>query len=192
MGVSKVNYGSNVLIDLTQDTVTADKLLSGITAHGADGEIVTGSCTFDSDTKNATAKANEILATKTAYVNGIKVEGTMPNCGGVTGTISTKDGKFSIPVGYHDGSGKVSIDDTEKAKIKAENIRDGVTILGVVGEMSITEGEHPEDSKEVTPTQTQQTILPSEGYTCMREVIVKPIPYTETDNAAGGKTVTIG
>lgn len=42
MGVSKVIYGSNTLIDLTGDTVAADKLLSGYTAHGADGSLVTG------------------------------------------------------------------------------------------------------------------------------------------------------
>ena len=42
MAVSKVNYGSTTLIDLTADTVTADKLLAGYTAHGADGEAITG------------------------------------------------------------------------------------------------------------------------------------------------------
>ena len=42
MAVSKVNYGTTTLIDLTGDTVTADKLLAGYTAHGADGEAITG------------------------------------------------------------------------------------------------------------------------------------------------------
>ena len=42
MAVSKVIYGTTVLVDLTGDTVTADKLLKGATAHDAAGEPVTG------------------------------------------------------------------------------------------------------------------------------------------------------
>ena len=42
MAVNRVDYGGNTLIDLTADTVTADSLLSGFTAHGADGEPITG------------------------------------------------------------------------------------------------------------------------------------------------------
>lgn len=42
MGVSKVVYGNNTLIDLTGDTVTAADVRSGITAHGADGNAILG------------------------------------------------------------------------------------------------------------------------------------------------------
>ena len=42
MAVNRVDYGNTTLIDLTSDTVTAEKLLSGYTAHGADGEQITG------------------------------------------------------------------------------------------------------------------------------------------------------
>lgn len=42
MGVSKIVYGGNTLIDLTADTVSANKLLLGETAHGADGEPIVG------------------------------------------------------------------------------------------------------------------------------------------------------
>ena len=42
MGVSKVVFGSNTLIDLTADTITAADLMQGKTAHGADGEPITG------------------------------------------------------------------------------------------------------------------------------------------------------
>jgi hypothetical protein len=63
----------------------------------------------------------------------------MPNRGSVTGTISTISGSYSIPQGYHDGSGSVSISSTEQAKLIAENIRQGITILGVQGSMSGTE-----------------------------------------------------
>lgn len=42
MAVSKIVLGTTVLVDLTADTVAADKLLQGYTAHGADGELITG------------------------------------------------------------------------------------------------------------------------------------------------------
>lgn len=42
MGISKVVLGEEVKLDLTSDTVTAETLLEGYTAHGADGEAITG------------------------------------------------------------------------------------------------------------------------------------------------------
>lgn len=42
MGVNKVDFAGNTLIDLTSDTVTAESLLQGFTAHGADGEMIQG------------------------------------------------------------------------------------------------------------------------------------------------------
>lgn len=191
MAISKVVYGGNSLIDLTADTVVADKLLVGYKAHGADGEIINGSCTFDADTKDATATAAEILTGKTAYNKGNKVTGTMKNNGSVSGTISTKTGTYTVPQGYHDGSGKVQIDSDEQAKLTPANIREGVTILGVAGAMSPSEGEKAQ-AKTVTPSTVKQTIVPDTGYTCLSSVTVNAIPYAESDNSAGGKTVTIG
>lgn len=191
MSINKVVYGGKTLIDLTGDTVTEDKLLSGITAHGKDGELVTGVCTFDVDSNDATAAVAEILKGKTAYARGTKLVGTMPNNGAVTGKIITKDGSYAIPQGYHDGSGKVGIDATEQAKILAQNIREGVTILGVKGSMSGSEGVKAQ-AKIVIPSSVQQTILPDTGYTHLSQVTVEKIPYVESENSAGGTTVTIG
>lgn len=187
---SKVIYGGQVLIDLTGDSVTADKMLEGTTAHGKDGELVTGTCTFDVDSGDATVAEAEILSGKTAYARGSKLTGTMKNNGAVSGTISTKEGTYTVPQGYHDGSGKVQIATTEQAKIIPANIRDGITILGVEGTMSSTEGAKPQ-AKTVTPTVEAQTILPDTGYNYLSQVTVAAIPYVESDNAAGGKTVTI-
>lgn len=194
MAISKVIYAGQTLIDLTNDTVEASKLLTGTTAHGANGEAITGTCPYDADTKDATATAAEILNGKTAYKNGSKVTGTMPNNGGNNVVISQVSDleEVLIPRGYYDGGGAAIIDPTEEAKITQENIREGVTILGVTGTMSGTEGAKPQ-SKTVTPSTAQQEVLPdSPDYNYLSSVIVNPIPYSETDNAAGGKTVTIG
>ena len=191
MAVSKVIYGGTTLIDLTTDTVTADKLLTGITAHGKDGELIEGTCDFDANTQDATASASEILTGKTAYNKGAKITGTMKNNGSVKGKITTKAGKYTVPQGYHDGSGTVDIDSTEQAKLIPANIREGITILGVQGEMTGTEDARPQ-SKTVTPSTSQQTVLPDEGYNYLSQVVVNAIPYSESDNSAGGKTVTIG
>lgn len=191
MGVSKVVYGGQTLIDLTADTVLKEKILKGYTAHGADGEQLTGTCEFDSNTQDATATDDEILLGKIAYVKGTKKTGTMKNNGAVSGKITNKTGKYTVPQGYHDGSGIVEIDSTEQAKLIADNIREGITILGVLGKMSGTEGAIPQ-AKTVTPTASQQEVIPDEGYNCLSQVTVLAIPYVESDNNAGGKTVTIG
>lgn len=191
MSISKVIYGGRTLIDLTADTVVANKLLSGYTAHGADGEVIDGTCTFDADTQDATAADAEILAGKTAYVRGVKKTGIMKNNGAASIKIKAKDEVVQISQGYHDGSGTASLDDTEKAKLTPNNIREGVTLFGVLGAMSGSEGVNAQ-SKEVTSSTVDQTITPDAGYTHLAQVVVRAIPYVESDNAAGGKTVTIG
>ena len=191
MANNKVVLSSGeVLIDLTADTAEASSVLSGYTFHDKSGAAVTGTCTYDSDTSDATASVSEILSTKTAYARGAKLTGTMPNNGGVTGTISTKAGEYTVPQGYHDGSGKVSISSTEQAKIIEGNIKSGVSILGVTGTYS---GESvTAQSKSATPTFASQTILPDSGYDYLSQVDISAISVVYTPNSAGGNTVTIG
>lgn len=45
MAVNKVVYGGNTLVDLTGDTVTADKLMQGYTAHDKTGTVIIGTAT---------------------------------------------------------------------------------------------------------------------------------------------------
>lgn len=192
MAKNKVVYGGQVLVDLTDATLeqtNGDQILEGQTAYGRDGEKITGTCTYNADTSDATASASEILATKTAYVNGNKITGTMPNNGGTGGSISDLDAPYTIPAGYSDGSAEVSVDPTESAKIIPGNIKEGVEILGVTGTYT-GEGVSAQ-AKTATPYTTQQVVLPDSDYDYLSQVTVEAIYYNETANAYG-TTVTIG
>jgi len=66
MGVNKVEFGGDTLIDLTSDTVTSNNLLNGATAHSADGEPVVGNVithevldTLESDSTEDALSANK-------------------------------------------------------------------------------------------------------------------------------------
>lgn len=190
---NKIIYGNEVLIDLTQDDVTAADVASGKKFHLPSGAPSTGTNTYDADTSDATAVAAEILASKTAYKAGTKLTGTMPNRGQQTSTISTKTGSVIIQQGYHDGSGTITIDSAEQAKLIATNIREGITVLGVTGTMSGSEGVKATQAS-ITPYTTAQTITPADlgDFNSISQINVAAIAYTESDNSAGGVTITIG
>ena len=157
MAVNHVIINGETVVDLRNDTVSAGKLLKGVTAHDK---------------------------------TGVKITGTMPNNGAVSGSIATKDGQYTVPQGFHDGSGKVGIASTEKAKLIPGNIKSGVEVLGVTGSYS---GESINaQTKSVTPSFAQQVVQPDNGYDYLSTVTVAAIPVAYADNAAGGRTVTIG
>lgn len=190
--VSKIIVGTKVRLDLTNDDVTPDKLAKGIKAHDKSGAPIVGTNVNDANTSDGTAVAAEILKDKTAYVAGSKLTGTMPNNGAKHLKITDKNTPIPIPMGFHDGSGDAELDETEATKLIPGNIRQGITLLGVKGSMSGTEGAKPQ-AKTVTPTFVQQEITPdSPTYNYLSSVTVKAIPVVETDNSAGGITLTIG
>lgn len=192
--VNKVVFGNTTVMDISDTTADPTKVLASEKFYDRSGAPQTGSCTFDADTSDANATAAEILDTKTAYVNGNKLTGSMPNRGAVTLEIDDINDELQITNGYHDGSGVAKLDAAEKAKIVAGNIKKDVVILGVTGTY---EGSATPTStaKTVTPYTTSKTYLPSGESTPVdyySQVTVDAIAYTETDNAQGGKTVSIG
>lgn len=189
--VNKVILGTEVKLDLSADTVTADKLAKGVTAHDKSGAPITGTNDYDVNSQDATAAIAEILKDKTAYARGAKLTGTMPNNGAVSKEITTVAEEYTVPMGYHDGSGKVKIAATEQAKLIPANIKQGVEVLGVTGTLEPSSNVKAH-AKSVTPTFSEQIVLPDDGFDYLSQVTVAAIPYTETDNSAGGVTLTIG
>ena len=188
--VNKVVVDGVTKLNLEADTVEPSKLLSGETAHDASGAPITGTCTFDSDTSNDDLTAAEALVGKKFHARGTEFTGTMPNRGAIAEVIDDVDDVITVPAGYHDGSGTVQMDSTEKAKLIAGNIKDGVELFGVTG--TYTGEGVTAQAKEATPTFNQQVITPDQGYDYLSQVTVGAIPVTYTDNAAGGQTLTIG
>ena len=185
-----VRSSGETLVDLSGDTADAAHVLKGSTFHDKSGAPKTGTCTYDSDTSKDTVAVSEMLVGKTAHARSVKITGTMPDNGAVSGSIATKDGQYTVPQGFHDGSGKVGIASAEKAKLIPGNIKSGVEVLGVTGSYS---GESINaQTKSVTPSFTQQVVQPDDGYDYLSTVTVAAIPVAYADNAAGGRTVTIG
>lgn len=179
----------DVLIDLTQDDVKPEHVQKDIYFHDKTGARKQGTNTKTVDASNATAEAAEVLVGRTFGKGNEMQTGTMPDNSGQNIEISSLGGT-PIPKGYSDGSSVAKLSDSEIAKLVAGNIKEGVSILGVMGEFGAD--DISSQSKTVTPTFEKQVINPDEGYTFLSSVEVEAIKVDRKDNEAGGVTVTIG
>lgn len=90
------------------------------------------------DTANATARPQQVLSGTTFYADGGETAGEMQNNGDVSNQISGKQEITFIPQGYTSG-GTIQIAETEQSKIISDNIKSGVTILGISGKSSVVD-----------------------------------------------------
>lgn len=129
-------------------------IVSGITAQGvtpksnSPADIVTAVNTVATNKYNAGVTATKVGNATVAQVlsgktftnsSGVGLTGTMANKGAVTGSITTSGGTYTIPAGYHNGSGKVtgptlaSLVGTNVTLASAGNLLSEVTAYGKNG-----------------------------------------------------------
>lgn len=85
------------------------------------------------DVSSVTATAGDVLTTKTIVTStGAVVAGTMANNGTVSKSLDTTTTSYTIPAGYHSGSGKVSITTETKTATPSESTQNITPTSGKV------------------------------------------------------------
>lgn len=130
MGNSKIVFNANVLIDLTGDTVAAAKLLEGATAHGKDGERVTGTI-WDRNTVGKHGAVGASSAYPSVAVTPVERD---------TQAYQNTDGVSRVflkpPAGYYDGTSYVGETYGTVANViglNDGNLCAGSSVLGITG-----------------------------------------------------------
>lgn len=126
-----------------QQTVspTEGKVLSSVTVNAIPAQYV--------DTSDATATAAQILDGATAYAAGKLVEGAMPNNGAASKALDATTTSYTIPAGYHNGEGTVSVSLETKS---ATPTKSSQTISPTAGKLlsSVTVAAIPDTYQDVS------------------------------------------
>lgn len=180
MGVNKVIYGGDTLIDLSNDTITADKMLSGITGHDKAGNKITGTIATNTSS-NLTASgakvsvpagyyastASKSVATATQATPSITVD----SAGKITASATQSAGYVSA--GTKSGTKQLTTQAAKTVTPSASEqtaVASGVYTTGVVKVAAV-----PTETKTATPSAAAQTIKPSSGK-FLSSVTVNAIP----------------
>lgn len=164
MSVAKVVYNNEVLIDLSNDTVTSATLAEGVTAHNAAGDPIVGSAQTDMQSKTATlTAAGSTVLPDEGYAGLSDVA--------VPGVNTVLESKNATP------------SESQQTIVP--------TTSGKLGLSSVQIAAAPRQQKSVTPTPSQQIVEPDAGKYGLSKVTVMGIPYSERSLPSGGTEVKI-
>lgn len=99
--------------------------------------------------EDVAAGPSDIFTGKSAYVNGKKVDGTMRDNGSVSVTLDTTTTSYTVPAGYHNGRGTVSISTETKTATPTTRIQ---TIIPSAGKVLSSVTVSPIPSNYITTT----------------------------------------
>lgn len=148
--ITGVAGGGNYNLQAKSVTPTKSEQTVGSDAgyYGLSSVIVGAIPDAYQDVSSVTATAADVLSPAVfVKANGDITAGTMPNRGAVSKTLDTSTTSYTIPSGYHNGSGEVSI---------------------------------TTETKTATPSESTQTISPSNGKV-LSSVTIDPIPVNYGD-----------
>ena len=134
MAVNKIIFNGESVLDLTQDTATAQDVRQGKKFHLKSGASSIGTLIPGTDVSDTTATANDVVQGKYFYLqNGQRVEGNIAKRVGSNINFVIYYDNVTFSPGYYQQAINVKIDETQQKRFKPENIRDGVVLMGVTG-----------------------------------------------------------
>jgi hypothetical protein len=166
-------YDSTSSVTANIANLSAENIKAGVLVGRYGGDST--NCITGTYTSDATATEAQILAGQIAYAKGSKLTGTMANNGAVNQSLAV-NGTYTIPVGYHNGSGKVTQSLTTKAAATytpgdtAQTIAAGQYLNGVQTISAV-----PTETKTVTAGTAATTVNRTSGK-YMTAVTVNPTP----------------
>lgn len=175
MAISKVVFGEETLIDLTNDTVTPETMLAGTTAHNAAGEPIAGNIDLS------------VYAT-TDYVDG-QVDAIESSISTLSQTVSTQGDSITSL------QNQVSSNDTDIANLQGTATTQGQSISALQSEVGTLSQSVTTQGQSITTLQGDVSTINSELSTKANRYIYNTtlsttwvgsaLPYTQTVSISG-------